>query len=92
MTPREPPVDSGAACFNDIDCPGSACGNEVCNWTKTAAAPIGMKAFLCNPAGTQPKGLDGWCTTDADCKCLAQGAKCRAPFCTFTRAEDGPSH
>jgi hypothetical protein len=85
MTPPGPHVDSGAACYNDDDCPGSACGGEVCNWTKTATTPIGMKSFYCNAAGTQPDGKDGWCTTDADCKCVSQGAKCIAPYCTFTR-------
>jgi MYXO-CTERM domain-containing protein len=82
----------GEACYNDIDCPGTACGDAVCNWTKTAKVPVGDKGFACNPAGSQtPVGHDGWCTTDADCKCKAEGATCQAstpsklPYCTFTK-------
>lgn len=77
------------ACYNDIDCPGTACGDAVCNWTKTAAVPMGSKVFGCNPAGSQPMGSDGWCTTDTDCKCNAQGARCVAPYCTFTKPMAG---
>jgi MYXO-CTERM domain-containing protein len=82
----------GEACYNDIDCPGTACGDAVCNWTKTAKMPVGEKVFGCNPAGSQtPVGRDGWCTTDADCKCKAEGATCqldtpaKQPYCTFTK-------
>lgn len=79
----------GEACYNDIDCPGTACGDAVCNWSKRAAEPMGSKAFACNPAGSQPAGNDGWCTVDADCKCMGQGATCRAPYCTFTKPMAG---
>jgi len=80
----------GEACYNDIDCPGTACGDAVCNWTKSAKMPVGQKAFACNPAGSQtPVGKDGWCTTDADCKCKDQGATCKAPYCTFTQPMAG---
>jgi hypothetical protein len=80
----------GEACYNDIDCPGTACGDAVCNWTKTAASPMGSKIFACNPAGSQtPVGKDGWCTVDADCKCASQGAKCVVPYCTFTKPMAG---
>ena len=80
----------GEACFNDDDCPGTACGDAVCNWTKTAKMPMGDKGFYCNPAGSQtPVGKDGWCTTDDDCKCKAEGAKCVAPYCTFTKPPGG---
>src|SRR3954465_711025 len=76
----------GEACFNDIDCPGTACGDAVCNWKKPATTPMGSKTFACNPAGSQtPVGADGWCTTTADCKCAGQGAVCKAPYCTFTK-------
>lgn len=81
---------SGGPCFNDSDCAGSSCGGDVCNWSKMHPFPSGPKTFVCNPAGTQPKSMDGWCTTDADCKCRSLGAKCAAPYCTFTRAEDAP--
>lgn len=82
-------VADGEACYNDIDCPGTACGDAVCNWNKIAAIPMGQKVFACNPAGTQPAGEDGWCTTDADCKCRDQGATCVAPYCTFTKPMAG---
>src|SRR5436190_23490069 len=79
----------GEACFNDDDCPGTACGDAVCNWSKMSATPMDEKVFFCNPAGTQtPKGHDGWCTVDADCKCMAQGAKCVGTYCSFTKASD----
>jgi hypothetical protein len=74
-----------APCFNDTDCPGSACGGQVCNWTLAHPKPIGEKIFVCNPAGSQSPGKDGWCTTDDNCKCRAAGAKCIAPYCSFTR-------
>lgn len=86
----QPPVDSGVACFNDTDCPYDACGGEVCNWSRQAPVPDGMKIFYCNAAGTDAKSMDGWCTSDADCKCLAQGAKCIGVHCSFTRAADAP--
>jgi MYXO-CTERM domain-containing protein len=79
----------GEACFNDIDCPGTACGDAVCNWTKSAATPMGDKTFACNPAGSQPATKDGWCTKDSDCKCAGQGATCKAPYCTFTKPMAG---
>jgi MYXO-CTERM domain-containing protein len=77
----------GELCINDIDCPGAECGGEVCNWKK----PQGEE-FTCNPAGSQtPTGKDGWCTTTDDCKCKAQGARCVAPYCTFTKASEAPA-
>jgi hypothetical protein len=79
----------GEACYNDIDCPGTACGDAVCNWSKTATTPVSPKVFACNPAGSQPMGKDGWCTTNADCKCAGQGATCVAPYCTFTKPPAG---
>lgn len=80
----------GEPCFNDTDCPGAECGGAVCNWMKAHPAPVGDKAYTCNPAGTQSKGSDGWCTTDDHCKCKAQGAKCVTVYCTFTKATDAP--
>jgi MYXO-CTERM domain-containing protein len=80
----------GEACFNDTDCPGAECGGEVCNWSKMNATPIGEKKYTCNPAGTQPKGADGWCTTVDNCKCKAQGATCPTVYCSFTKATDAP--
>jgi MYXO-CTERM domain-containing protein len=80
----------GEACFNDTDCPGTECGGEVCNWNKHHPTPVGDKAYVCNPAGTSPKGSDGWCTTVDHCKCKAQGAKCTTVYCSFTKASDAP--
>lgn len=79
-----------AACFKDTDCPGAACGGEVCNWNKTHPVPVGDRVFVCNPAGTSPQGRDGWCVTDADCKCRGLGAVCVAPYCSFTRPSEAP--
>jgi hypothetical protein len=82
-----PAYAEGEPCFNDTDCPGSACGGDVCNWAKFAANPVGEKTFYCQPAGLAAPGTDGWCTTDANCKCRAQGAKCLGVYCSFTQAE-----
>jgi len=80
-----------ASCFNDTDCPNQACGGEVCNWNLISPNPSDPnKPYVCNPAGSAPKGTDGWCTTDENCKCLGQGAKCIAPYCSFTKASDAP--
>jgi hypothetical protein len=66
-----------SACINDIDCVATPnCGGDICDWL------AGMK---CQPAGHSPKGQDGWCATDADCKCKGQGARCVVPYCTFTQ-------
>ena len=91
--------DQGRACDNDLDCPddggfplpdGSKCGGEVCNRSRLSPSPVGNKIFWCNWAGSNAQGQEGWCTTDADCKCRGFGAKCVAPYCTFTRASDAP--
>lgn len=76
----------GEPCYNDDDCPNPACGGDVCNWAKTAPKPDGTKIFYCQPAGRDPKGQDGWCTTDANCKCKATGATCNTAVshCTDT--------
>jgi hypothetical protein len=79
----------GEPCYVDTDCPGTACGDAVCNWNKSAPMPSGTKIFYCNPAGTDPVGADGWCQTDADCKCKGEGAVCTAPHCTITKAPAG---
>jgi hypothetical protein len=84
------PTSDPAPCFNDTDCPVSSCGGEVCNWTKIHPQPSGDKAYVCNPAGTDAKGQDGWCTTDANCKCLGRGARCIGVRCSFTKAADAP--
>ena len=74
------------SCTNDIDCTANAaCGGDVCDWV---TAPT----MTCKAAGSQPKGHDGWCTVDTDCKCNGQGATCnKSTFaCTFTRPCDAP--
>jgi hypothetical protein len=72
-----------ATCVNDDDCIATpACGGEICDWSTIN--------HTCKPAGTGPKGTDGWCTVDADCKCLAEGATCLNLYCTFTRPCDAP--
>jgi len=78
------PNPDPAPCYNDTDCPGSACGGDVCDWTKSHPRPIGDKVFLCAPASAMNRGHDGWCTTDANCKCASVGAKCIAPYGSFT--------
>jgi len=72
------------SCVNDIDCPNAACGGEVCDYS--TGTPT------CKPAGSQPKGQDGWCTQDSDCKCGSLGAKCDSSlvFCTFTTPSEAP--
>ncbi len=83
----------GEPCYNDTDCPGGGdvCGGDVCNWGKLNSSPVGTKLYTCNPAGTNSKGSDGWCTTNDNCKCRAQGATCIGVYCTFTKASDAPA-
>lgn len=71
------------ACTNDVDCPGTACGDQVCSWATVDHA--------CVPAGTAAQGNDGWCTVDTDCKCMGQGATCVGVHCTFTLPDAGTS-
>lgn len=71
-------ANNPTSCTNDIDCVATpACGGDVCTYTATGST-------TCTPAGTGPKGEDGWCTVDTDCKCYAQGARCNVVYCTFT--------
>jgi len=72
-----------AACVNDDDCPNAACGGDVCDYS--------TQPPQCKPAGTAAKGSDGWCTTNANCKCKALGATCAAVYCTFTKPSDAPA-
>jgi|SRR5450432_600907 len=73
------PQVARAACVNDTDCPDAQCGGQICDWSKLPQTPQ-----TCKPAGTQPQGIDGWCTTDADCKCKTEGATCVNSQCTRT--------
>src|SRR5450755_1043729 len=71
------------SCANDIDCPTSACGGQVCDFY---TAPT----QTCKAAGTQPAGMDGWCTSTADCKCASLGAVCTSSSsCSFTKPPSG---
>jgi hypothetical protein len=82
-------------CFNDTDCGGPECGGAVCDWTQPVPNPVDPeKPYTCVPAGTGPKGQEGWCTStngDANCKCRDLGAKCVGVYCTFTRPQDAPT-
>jgi hypothetical protein len=72
-----------ANCVNDIDCVATPqCGGEVCPYT-------GPHPFTCQPAGTGPTGMDGWCSADTDCKCHSLGATCANSYCTFTKPPTG---
>ena len=74
------PAQAGPTCSVDTDCPGSACGTEVCEWVN--GSPKG-----CAAAGTDPQGSDGWCDTAIDCKCA--GATCGlSNHCSFTLPPD----
>lgn len=70
-------IDS-VQCGFDSDCANNTCGGLVCrsaNLARTCVAP-----------GADPEGSDGWCETDAHCKCRAEGATCNAKnHCTFTQ-------
>lgn len=87
----------GEPCFDDTDCPGGGgdvCGGDVCKWGTMHAMPDGKKVYICQAAGMDPKGSDGWCTStngDANCKCRAQGAKCVGVYCTFTKPDQAPA-
>lgn len=71
-------ANNPTSCTNDIDCIATPdCGGDVCTYTSSGS-------MTCTPAGTGPKGADGWCTADTDCKCYAQGARCNGVYCTFT--------
>lgn len=86
----------GEDCLNDTDCPGTECGSAVCNWNKPKLNPADPnKPYTCNPAGTDAKGHDGWCSDHNNdfCKCKALGATCSANnfYCTFTKPADAPA-
>ncbi len=85
------PIPGGASpCFNDTDCGGPQCGGDVCNWNIQSPYATVDKPYTCNPAGTAPKGMDGWCTSDENCKCRELGAKCVGVYCSFTKPSDAP--
>jgi hypothetical protein len=70
------------ACDVDRDCPGTACGTQVCVKSSGGSA--------CMDANPGMSGIsDGWCNVDSDCKCHSLGAVCSSVFCSFTVAPDG---
>lgn len=73
--------DAGG-CINDVDCPDTACGGQVCDWL--------VSPMACRAADVTKKGADGWCTTSADCKCKGMGATCKGTYCTFTLPSQAP--
>jgi hypothetical protein len=75
------PARAATSCQNDTDCPTPACGGQICDFTM---------GETCQPAGVSAKGSDGWCTTDANCKCMGLGATCVYPYCTFTTPGEAP--
>ena len=71
-------------CNSDTDCPGATCGGSVCQWS--------VGGHACVPAGTDPQGYDGWCVSDANCKCAGFGATCSSSsHCTFTVSQGDAS-
>lgn len=64
-----------AACKVDTDCPGSACGDQVCGEFPNQTGLVCM-----TPAA--PGSKHSTCVTAADCKCKAQGATCTAGQCS----------
>jgi hypothetical protein len=69
-------------CDTDKDCPGTACGTQVC--IKSSGAATCMDANTAGQSGVS----DGWCNTADDCKCKSLGAVCNV-FCSFTIPPDG---
>lgn len=87
----------GEMCFNDTDCPNPDCGGDVCDWGTKHPMGTDKLPYTCVPAGTDPKGSDGWCTFDMDapdphqhCKCRALGAQCKTVYCSFTKPDQAP--
>src|SRR5262245_62897364 len=76
-------------CNVDTDCPGTACGTQVC-----AHDSGGIRCVDPGALGT-PGISDGWCadssgaSQDSACKCRAQGATCAGFFCTQTTTGTG---
>jgi hypothetical protein len=70
-------------CDKDTDCPGTACGTQVC--IKSSGGSACMDANTAGESGVS----DGWCNTTDDCKCKSLGATCGGFFCTFTIPPDG---
>ena len=76
-------------CNNDLDCPGTACGTQVC--VKSSGG-----SQCTDPNTAHASGIDdGWCADssgaakDSNCKCQSMGATCNGLYCTFTIPQDG---
>jgi len=77
-----PDLSVATSCDHDTQCPGTTCGGQVCQWAAVHA---------CVAAGTDPQGSDGWCNSDAECKCKSEGATCNLTtlHCTATLPKTG---
>ncbi len=82
-------ADAQSTCMTDKDCPGTACGGQVCLHSSGSSTCVDA-----NTQGQSGSG-DGWCAdssgnaVDSNCKCAPQGATCLGLFCTFTVAATG---
>jgi MYXO-CTERM domain-containing protein len=78
-------------CNTDIDCPGTACGTQVC--VKSSGGAQCMDPNTAHASGVD----DGWCADssgnpqDSNCKCRSLGANCSdlGFYCSFTIPPDG---
>jgi hypothetical protein len=76
-------------CNTDLDCPGTACGTQVC--VKSSGGSQCMDPNTAHASGVD----DGWCADtagnmqDSNCKCRSLGATCNGFYCTFTIPPDG---
>ena len=75
-------------CNTDKDCPGTACGSQVCH--KSSGSSTCVDANTAGVSGFD----DGWCSdngtaVDSNCKCASLGATCTGLNCTFTVPPDG---
>jgi hypothetical protein len=70
-------------CTVDTDCPGTACGTQVC-----AHDSGGIRCVDQGALGSS--GSEGWCADssgaakNSNCKCAALGATCEGFLCSFT--------
>ena len=75
-------------CTTDKDCPGTACGGQVCH--KSSGLATCVDANTVGLSGFD----DGWCSdngtaVDSNCKCASLGATCNGLNCSFTIPPDG---
>jgi MYXO-CTERM domain-containing protein len=82
-------AEAQTACQTDKDCPGTACGTQVCYQSSGLGTCV-------DPNTSGQSGLsDGWCVdtdggvSDSYCKCAGMGATCNGLYCSFTIPPDG---